>query len=181
MNNTHLFHELMGEKICFAELSLNDALDIHSYASDKDVKRFIGWKLMKTIDETRSHIETMLKREEAGTHYYASIVLKSTRKVVGTVMIFDFDKEANQAEIGYVFHKDHWGKGYGTEALSLLSDFAFETLKLHRLNANVVDVNIGSARILEKNSFMLEGRLKDYYFIDDKYYDKLIYGRTQPE
>lgn len=73
------FHGLEGENICFKPLSTNDAQEIHSYASDEAVKRFIGWPLMKTLDETHSYIEEMLRRESAGTHLYASIVLKSTQ------------------------------------------------------------------------------------------------------
>lgn len=176
---TNLFHGLEGESIFFKALSTNDAQEIHNYASDKDVSKFIGWKLMNTLEETREFVEEMLRRESAGTHLYASVVLKSTLEVIGTVMIFGFDKEANYAEIGYVFHKDHWGKGYGTEAVSLVSKFAFEELNLHKLNARVVDTNIGSSRILEKNGFELEGRFKDHYFIEGKYYDGLFLGKLQ--
>jgi ribosomal-protein-alanine N-acetyltransferase len=177
--NISLFHSLKGENICFKPLSTNDAQAIHNYASDEEVSRFIGWNLMNTLNETSEYIETMLKRESAGTHLYASIVLKSTQEIIGTAMIFNFDKEANQAEIGYVFHKDHWGKGYGAESVVLMSDFAFEALNLHKLHASVVDANIGSARILEKNGYQLEGRLKDHYFIEDKYYDALLFGKIQ--
>jgi ribosomal-protein-alanine N-acetyltransferase len=177
--NTSLFHGLEGESIYFKALSTNDAQEIHNYASDEDVSRFIGWKLMNTLDETREFVEEMLRRESAGTHLYASVVLKATQEVIGTVMIFGFDKEANYAEIGYVFHKEHWGKGYGTEAVKLVSKFAFEELNLHKLNARVVDTNIGSSRILEKNGFELEGRFKDHYFIEGKYYDGLFLGKLQ--
>ncbi|WMM26339.1 GNAT family N-acetyltransferase [Tissierella sp. MB52-C2] len=177
--DTSLFHSLEGKNICFKSLSTNDAEEIHSYASDEEVSRFIGWNLMNTLDETREYIETMLKRESAGTHLYASIVLKSTQAIIGTAMIFNFDQKSNHAEIGYVFHKEHWGKGYGSESVALMSDFAFRSLNLHKLHATVVDANIGSARILEKNGYELEGRLKDYYLIEDKYYDALLFGKVQ--
>lgn len=175
--NSGLFHSLIGEKVYFKALSMEDSQEIHDYASDNDVSRFIGWDLMNTLDETRELVELMLKREAAGTHLYASIVLSSNQAIIGTAMIFNFDQEANQAEIGYVFHKDYWGKGYGTETAALMSDFAFKTLNLHKLHASVTDANIGSARVLEKNGFDLEGRLKDHYFIEDKYYDSLLFGK----
>lgn len=177
--NKSLFHRLEGENICFKSLSISDAEEIHSYASDENVSRFIGWKLMHTLDETRDYIEEMMKRESVGTHLYASIVLKSTQVIIGTAMIFNFNLEAKHAEIGYVFHSDHWGKGYGTEAIALMNDFAFESLNLNKLHACVVDANIGSSRILEKNGFELEGRLKYYYFIDGVYYDNLSFGKIK--
>lgn len=175
--NANLFHELKGEDICFKPLDTKDALEIHSYASDRNVKRFIGWPLMKTLEETRNYIEEMLRREAAGTHLYATIALKATQEIIGTAMIFAFDHEAKHAELGYVFHSRYWGKGYGTEAVRLMNDFAADFLKLRKLHARVVDANIGSARVLEKNGFELEGQLKDYYLIEDSYYDLLLFGK----
>lgn len=177
--NASQFHDIKGENIYFKELSTEDVQEIHSYASDEEVSRFIGWKLMKTVDETHNYIVEMLRRESVGTHLYASIALKSTHEIIGTAMIFNFDKEAGHAELGYVFHKDHWGKGYGSEAVALMSDFAFDILNLHKIHACVVGVNIGSSRVLEKNGFELEGRRKDHYFIEDSYYDQLLYGKLQ--
>jgi len=171
------FHSLEGEKVYFKALNIEDVQEIHDYASDPEVSRFIGWNLMNTVHETRKLIETMLDRDSAGTHFYASIVLKSTQEIIGTAMVFNIDKEANKAEIGYVIHRNHWGKGYGSEIVALMTDFAFQSLHLHKLYAYVVDANIGSARILEKNGYELEGRLKDNYFIEDKYYDALFFGK----
>ena len=175
--STSLFHRLQGKNIYFKALCTKDEEEIHSYASDEDVSRFIGWQLMKTLKETHNYIEEMLRRESAGTHLYASIVLKSTEEIIGTAMILNFDHEAKHAEIGYVFHKSHWGKGYGTEAIALMNDFALDSLNLHKIHARVVSGNIGSIRVLEKNDFMLEGCLKDYYFIEGTYYDGMLFGK----
>lgn len=177
--NSSLFHALENKNIYFKALNVNDVQEIHKYASDKDVKRFIGWNLMHNLNETREHVETMINRELAGTHLYASVVTKATQEIIGTVMLFNFDEEANHAEIGYVFCKDHWGKGYGTESVELVTDFAFKTLNIHKLNARVTDANIGSARVLEKNGYELEGTLKDQYFIEGNYFDSLLFGKIQ--
>ena len=179
--STDLFHGLEGENICFKSMSTKDEQEIHSYASDEDVSRFIGWPLMKTLNETHNYIEEMLRRESAGTHLYASIVLKSTQEIIGTAMIFNFDHEAKHAEVGYVFHKNHWSKGYGTETVALMVGFAFDALNLHKLHARVVEANIGSIRILQKHCFKSEGCLKDYYFIDSTYHNLLLFGKFQFE
>jgi [ribosomal protein S5]-alanine N-acetyltransferase len=177
--NSNLFHALESENIYFKALSLDDVQEIHAYASDKDVKRFIGWNLMLNLNETREHVETMINRELEGTHLFASVVLKSTQEIIGTIMLFNFVKEANHAEIGYVFHQGHWGKGYGTESVALTTDFAFKTLNLHKVNAKVTDANIGSAKVLEKNGYEMEGQLKDQYFIEGKYFDSLLFGKME--
>lgn len=178
--NQHSFHSLQGAKIRLKQVSAHDASEMHAYLSDEDVSRFIGWKLMHTVDETRAHIEALLTREAAGTHLYASIVLASTQAVIGNAMMFSFDWNAKHAEIGYVFHKGYWGKGYGTECVALMDEFAFGVLQLHKLYASAAAANTGSARILEKNGYQLEGRLKDHYFIDGQYDDALLFGKIRP-
>jgi [ribosomal protein S5]-alanine N-acetyltransferase len=175
--NASLFHSLAGENISFKAISIEDVQAIHNYTSDPEVSRFIGWNLMYTLKETRELVETMIKRESAGSHLYASVVNKTTQEVIGTAMIFNFDMIVNKAEIGYVLHKDHWGKGYGTEIVALMNKFAFESVQLHKVHASVVDANAGSARILLKNGYELEGRLKDNFYIENKYYDDLLFGK----
>lgn len=176
MSNT-LFYSLKGEKIKFEQMTIDDSEAIHSFASDSEVSRFIGWPLTNTLEETTAYVEEMIRRHESGSHVYANVIDKSTNKIVGTVMIFNFDRVANHAEIGYVFHQVAWGKGFCTETVKLACDFAFNVLGLHKMHARVTAANIGSSRVLEKNGFELEGRLRDYYFIEDQYYDNLLYGR----
>lgn len=171
------FSNLDGELIYFKPLSLNDAKEIHKFASDKKVSKFIGWNLSHSLQDTISIIKDMIKKEASQAGLYASVVLKSTDEIIGTCMLFNFEPQARHADIGYVLDAGHWNKGYGTEVISIINDYALNTLNLHRLNANVTDVNIGSSRVLEKNGFLLEGSFKDYYFVDGKYYNGLFFGK----
>ena len=172
-----MFNNLVGERLYFKPVSLDDVAEIHKFASDKNVSRFIGWNLSSTMDDTLELVESMLEKEKDDIGIYASIFLKSTKTLIGTCMIFNFDLKAKHAEVGYVLSADYWNKGYGTETISLMVDYAFEELKLHKLHARVTDVNVGSSKILEKNGFLLEGNFKDYYFVDDKYYNGLFWGK----
>jgi ribosomal-protein-alanine N-acetyltransferase len=56
----------------------------------------------------------------------------------------------------------------------LLVDLAFNYLKIHKLVAKVEEVNVGSCKILEKNKFILEGKLRDHFRIEGKYYSGLL-------
>ncbi|RAU98892.1 GNAT family N-acetyltransferase [Paenibacillus sp. YN15] len=159
--NPVLFHSLKGARIELRKISLEDAAEMYAYLSDEEVSRYIGWKLMHTIDDTRRHIGTLLEREASGTHLYAAVILKSTGAVIGNAMLFNMDAREGHAEIGYVLHKGYWGQGYGTECVALVDAFAFEVLQLHRLYACVIAANLPSARILEKNGYRLDGTLPD--------------------
>ncbi|WJY27608.1 MULTISPECIES: GNAT family N-acetyltransferase [Sporosarcina] len=174
------FHALSGDLIEFKPLEMKDVPAVHAFASDPAVSRFIGWKQMGSIEETEEHVQTLIGREVEGTHLYSSIIRKSSQTVIGTVILFNFDDEANQAEIGYVIGQSSWGNGFGTELAALVSGFGFRTLGLHKLRAEVVDANIGSLRILAKNGYEQEGRLRDHYFIEGCYHDAIMLGRITP-
>ena len=162
MNMTNnLFHSLEGTRLQLRKITMDDAAEMFAYLSDEEVSRFIGWRLMHTLEDTRGHIRTLLAREEAGTHLYASVVLKATGAVIGNAMLFNMDDEAGHAEIGYVFHRGYWGQGYGTECVALADEFAFGSLQLRKLYACVNAANIPSARILEKNGYTLAEVLSD--------------------
>jgi len=165
-----------GERVKFTQMTMNDVNAIHVMASDAEVSKYIGWPLTKTIEETKDYVEEMLSREVAGTFLYANIVDNSFGKVIGTVMLFAFDEDAKHAEIGYVLDRALWGKGLGTEIVQLVKKLAFGEMGLRKLHARVVSENVGSARILEKNGFVVEGQLKDYYNIEEEYMDCVWLG-----
>lgn len=70
------------------------------------------------------------------------------------------DVYRNNGEIGYWIGEPYWGKGYGTEAVKLLTLFAFEELHLLRVFANVFSQNAASMKVLEKAGYSLEAILR---------------------
>ncbi|GGF28248.1 N-acetyltransferase [Halobacillus andaensis] len=71
---------------------------------------------------------------------------------------------------------DHQGKGYGTEAMELLINYAFQELNLHRLQLTVFDYNEPALRLYEKLGFTYEGAQREFVLRDGKAYDMLMYG-----
>jgi ribosomal-protein-alanine N-acetyltransferase len=66
-----------------------------------------------------------------------------------------------------------------TEAVQLAAAFAFETLKLNRLEAACLPHNEPSRRLLEKTGFALEGCARRYLRINGKWEDHLLWGKTE--
>ena len=79
--------------------------------------------------------------------------------------------------IGYKLDRDHVGNGYMTEALERAVAFAFETLCLHRVEANIMPSNIASQRVVEKLGFTNEGYSKSYLMINGRWEDHVRYAR----
>lgn len=66
-----------------------------------------------------------------------------------------------------------------TKAVKLFTNFGFNKLKLRRIYANVFSINGASAKVLEKNGYKLEGKMKNYHIKDGKLTDALLYAKTK--
>lgn len=75
------------------------------------------------------------------------------------------------AFLGYKLDKDYINRGYMSTAISMLTDFAFKEICLHRIEANVMPKNKASLRVLEKNGFENEGISRYYLNINGVWED----------
>ena len=71
------------------------------------------------------------------------------------------------AELGYSLAPELWGQGLATEAVGSVVDYAFETLRLHKIYGYAAEPNIGSHRVMEKIGMTLEGRAREQGMIRD--------------
>jgi RimJ/RimL family protein N-acetyltransferase len=72
--------------------------------------------------------------------------------------------------------KSIWGKGIGTEALRLMSRYAFDVLNLHKLRSGCYQENRGSAKAFLKAGFAEEGILKKHWYVNGRYQDEIVFG-----
>ena len=104
----------------------------------------------------------------------------SNGNIMGSIGFHDFVlNESHRAELGYWLAKPFWNQGIMTSTVKKIVDYAFQELGLVRITANVFDFNIGSARVLEKAGFQLEGLLRKHYKKDGKIFDGRLYARVK--
>jgi RimJ/RimL family protein N-acetyltransferase len=90
------------------------------------------------------------------------------------------DVHRRSAEIGYWLGEPFWGRGLATEALRAVTEYAFRTFDICRLEAGVFGWNPASARVLEKVGYTLEGRSRLAIVKDGRMGDRLLYGLVRP-
>ncbi|MFC6038768.1 GNAT family N-acetyltransferase [Paenisporosarcina macmurdoensis] len=96
--------------------------------------------------------------------------------------MLDIDhKNRNSVVRVSIFNREFWGKGYGTEAMSLLLKFGFEILNLHRIGLNVFSYNTRGKKSYEKLGFKQEGIVRDELFYNGQYYDSILMGVLKDE
>jgi len=83
------------------------------------------------------------------------------------------------AEIGYWLGEEYWNRGITTEAVTAITDYAFTTLGMLRVHAEVFEWNLASMRVLEKAGYVREGVLRGSAFKDRKQIDQVVFARVR--
>ena len=95
-------------------------------------------------------------------------------KLIGHVGLYKIDSIAKKTEYGILIaDDDSRGKGYGTKCTSLMVDYAFTELGMHKVTAEVLSVNAASIAMFKKCGFIVDGCLRDDVFKNGRYYDVL--------
>ncbi len=102
-------------------------------------------------------------------------------KVAGSISVEQMaDVRSKDAEIGYMLDTDYWGQGVMTDAVREICEIAFREMDIIRITGMVYEPNVASAKVLEKNGFVLEGVLKNAVVKDENIYNLRIYGKVKP-
>src|SRR2546426_514975 len=109
------------------------------------------------------------------------IALRSDDRLIGSITLFNLSFPHHRSEIGYALAHEYWGHGYMNEALMALLKYAFESLDLHRIEADVDPRNDASIRTLEKLGFQREGILRERWQTNGGIQDALFYGLLRHE
>lgn len=153
-----LLPTLETKRLLLRPLKMTDGPSIYRYAKDERVGPSAGWKPHRNIEETMKFIQYSIKKRDYGQPGIYAIVLKKTETVVGTIEVHSFHE--HKGEIGFVLSPDYWNQGIITEAAKAVIIYAFEVLKLDRLQYGYFLFNNASKRVCEKLGFQFEGILR---------------------
>lgn len=134
-----------------------------------------------TVEGQRELIEEYDNNFKNDQEYNFGIFTTADKKLIGTISLFQVIRGSLQsAFIGYFIDKENNGKGYATEAVKWIVEFAFTNLNLHRIEAGVMPHNLGSIRVLEKAGFHKEGLAVKNVKINGKWEDHQVLAIINP-
>lgn len=156
-----------------AEPDLEDLLEVNG---DDAVTRHLPYASWRSREDALAWLTRMQALCATGTARQLVIERQSDRKVIGTVLVFQFDEQSARVEIGYVLGRAHWRRGYATEALLAVCRKAFEAMGIRRIEAEARPDNVASNQLLQSLGFTHEGRLRQRWTAKGETYDTNIYG-----
>ena len=139
---------LITQRLELRPVQIGDVEVAHELWTDRDVRHFLFDERVIPLDEARSFVEQSLRTFEECGYGLWLVFSRETAKLIGFAGLIDSSDES--PNLIYGIHPDSWGNGFATEAAKAVLDYAFETLGLACVKADVDEPNVTSVRILEK-------------------------------
>jgi RimJ/RimL family protein N-acetyltransferase len=157
----------------FTAADANALFAMHTSAS---VMRYWDAPAWSEPSRAEQFIATCVRISEEGSGTRLAIDAASDMSFIGWCSVTRWNPDFRSASMGYCLDDAAWGNGFATEAGHALLEWAFDTLDLNRVQAEVDTRNAASVRVLEKLDFVREGTLREDCVVDGEVSDSWVYG-----
>ncbi len=174
------FPVIKTQRLILRRVRMADAPELFVLRSSKKVLKYIDRAPHKHVNETRKLIKLLYMLEKTGSAVNWAITMKGEDKLIGNICLWNIKKEHHRAELGYMLHPAHYGKGIMSEAIKAVLEVGFKKYKFHSVEAIVNPKHKVSIHLLEKNKFRREAYYRENHFFNGKFLDSAIYSRLSP-
>ena len=170
------------ERLILREFQPEDWIQVHAYAKDPQVVRFMDWG-PNSEAESRAFVARAraAEQQEPRRQYELAVIFKPTGALVGGASLKLGDQDPRSAELGYTLHRLAWGQGLGTELARRLVQLGFGQLGARRVWAKCQPENIGSYRVMKKAGLRFEEYVQNDKTIRGQRVDSFLCGLTREE
>ena len=165
------FPVIHTDRLTLRKPTYDDVQPLLELSQDDDVMLYYGMEPFTEEKQSRDEIEWFLKIWKEGTGTRWVMTLNGEDDLIGEIGFYEYKKKHRRAEIGYKLSRNHWMKGYMTEALVGMLDYMYGNLELNRVQALVDPRNEASLRLIEKQGFQMDGLLRSYEYERGAYVD----------
>jgi len=164
---------ISGEQIYFKFITKkNIDLGWHDWINDKNLNKF----LVSNKKYTKEDLSDYIKKSQPPSCYMFAVYSLGSDQYIGNARLSSIDYVNKKASYGRLMGGGYHGKGYGTESLKLLANFAFKNLGLHRIESGVNSNNISSIKSNIKAGAIQEGILKESVLVDGEFQDTILFA-----
>ena len=160
--------KLEGERVYLSPMNPEDAEIYAKWLSNPNINQYLSLhNSLVTKEGEQDYLNKFCKEE-----FHLAIIKKENDELIGNIGLEGLDYKNGTCELGiFIGDENNLGKGYGTEAVKLLTEFAFKELRLHSIYLRTYDFNERAIKSYEKCGFKEFGRRHESRFTDGKYHD----------
>lgn len=159
------------ERLILREMTRNDLEALCRIMCDEEVMR-AAYVNAFSEEEVQAWLNRHLKRYEDYGFGLWAVVLKETNEMIGQCgLTWQTWNEKAILEIGYLFQKAYWHKGYATEAAIACKEYAFNVLGADSVYSTIRDTHIASQKVAMRNGMKIVDKFtKNFRFVDMDFY-----------
>jgi RimJ/RimL family protein N-acetyltransferase len=165
---------LQGTRVRLRAVEPADYALLHSWLNDPEVMVYWGRPgNTQSLAEVSANEEAQARRGTSRKY----IIETLDGEPIGQIDYYDLDMVSRTAWTSIMIAKpDHWGGGYGTDAMRALLRYLFNELGLRRVTLTAIEENERARKSYLKNGFVQEGVLRDFMFFDGAQRNSVIMG-----
>ncbi|WP_152394272.1 GNAT family N-acetyltransferase [Paenibacillus guangzhouensis] len=170
-----------SSRVRLRKMTKEDTELYHKWRNDIEVMHSTNPSLdVYPMDATKDFVDHVILGSQTAKSYI--MVEKGNETPIGIVSLVNIDYKNRNAEfIIDIGEKEYWGKGYGSEGVKLLLDFAFYEMNLHRVSLRVFSFNDKAIRLYTNIGFQEEGNSRQSLFRNGEWHDIIHMGVLQNE
>ena len=167
------YKKLQGEKVYLSPASMDDVDTFVVWMNDFQITDYTGRSSqICSYEQEKTFVAEQVKQQDS---YFMAIVREDNEEVIGTISLNRINFVDRAATLGIMIGNDeNRSKGYGTEAIGLILDFAFNYLNLNSVFLTYLECNVRARKCYEKVGFKEIGRRRKCKFVNGKYYDSVM-------
>jgi len=170
------FPILTSERTILRQFKDNDIHNVYKGLSHPDIIKYYGISF-DSLEATKEQMTWFADLEKNKTGIWWAVCSKEDGSFLGAGGLNNLSKEHKKAEIGFWLYPEYWGKGLMTETMPLITNYAFNVLKLHRIEGFVETENIACKKALSKLEYNVEGTMQDCEVKNDAFVSVDIYAK----
>ena len=168
------------DRLRIRPLTEKDVEELFAIYSDAETMKFWSCLPYTDVSQSREQVERAMASFQKGEAVELAVIHKEEDRFIGKLSIFNIHEPSQRAEVGYILSRSVWKQGFMREAMTALIQYAFGSLHLRRLEADIDPENKASAALLQKLGFEKEGLLRQRWNVAGKITDSEIYGLLRP-
>ena len=172
-------------RLYLREFNIDDVDSVYAYAGDPETTYFMDWG-PESYPNVQNFVLSVLKGQilEPRRVFEFAICLKDSGRMIGACSLY-LDDACEQAELGYILHRDFHHQSLMTEAAKAVLRFGFMNLNLHRIHASCDSMNAASENVMKRIGMRKEAEMKSCCHVRvgrrKQWRSKKVYAMLQKE